>query len=63
MYLFTVPDGNPVISLSVQQTRPGNNTGKSQWKGRNNGEVMTVEEFSLQHYEVEGWKGCVHFQP
>ena len=23
---------------------------------------MTVEEFSLQHYEDEGWKGCVPFQ-
>lgn len=23
---------------------------------------MTVEEFSLRHYEDEGWKGCVLFQ-
>lgn len=24
---------------------------------------MTVEEFSLQHYEDEGWKGYVDFEP
>ena len=45
----------------MQQVRPGNNTGKSQWKGRD--EVVTVEEFSLQHYEDEGWKGYVDFEP
>lgn len=36
-----------------------NNAGKSQWKGKGGDEVVTVEEFSLQHYEDEGWKGCV----
>jgi len=43
---------------SVKQVQPVKNTGKSCWKGRED-EVVTVEEFSLQHYEEEGWKGCV----
>lgn len=46
----------------MQQARPGNNTGKSQWKGKSDGEAVTVEELSLQHYEDEGWKGCARFQ-
>ena len=35
--------------------------GKSCWKGKDDGEVVSVEEFSLQHYENEGWKGYVDF--
>ena len=46
---------------AVQQVQPVKNTGKSCWKGREDEEVVTVEEFSLQHYEDEGWKGCVTF--
>jgi len=42
---------------SVKQVQPVKNTGKSNWKGRDGGEVVNVEEFSLQHYEDEGWKG------
>lgn len=30
--------------------------GKSLWSGRN-GEVLTVEELALQHYEEQGFKG------
>ena len=41
--------------------RPGNNAGKSRWKGKDD-EVVTVEEFSLQRYEDEGWRGYVAFQ-
>jgi len=48
---------------TVQQVQPVRNTGKSCWKGREDEEVVTVEEFSLQHYEDEGWKGCVAFFP
>ena len=47
----------------VQQVQPVKNTGKSCWKGRDDGEVVSVEEFSLQHYEDEGWRGCVTFLP
>ena len=46
---------------SAQQVQPVKNTGKSCWKGREDEEVVTVEEFSLQHYEDEGWKGYVAF--
>jgi len=47
----------------VQQVQSVKNTGKSCWKGRDDGEVVSVEEFSLQHYEDEGWKGYVAFLP
>lgn len=48
---------------SARQVQLVKNTGKSCWKGRGDGEVVAVEEFSLQHYEDEGWKGCVAFLP
>ena len=48
---------------SVQQVQPVKTTGKSCWKGRDDGEVVSVEEFSLQHYEDEGWKGYVALLP
>jgi fanconi-associated nuclease 1 len=32
--------------------------GKSVWRGKNNEEV-TVEGFSLQHYEMKGYKGYI----
>ena len=53
---------SPFLCLtSVQQVQSVKNTGKSCWKGRDDGEVVSVEEFSLQHYEDEGWKGYVTF--
>ena len=48
---------------SVQQVQTVKNTGKSCWKGREDEEVVNVEEFSLQHYEDEGWKGYVGYPP
>ena len=47
--------------ISAQQVQLVNNTGKSCWKGRDDEEVVTVEEFSLQYYQDEGWKGYVGF--
>lgn len=38
--------------------------GKSSWQGRN--EIVNVETRALEHYEDEGFKGCVfveHFLP
>ena len=54
----TIP---PSHSTSVQQVQSVRNTGKSCWEGRDDGEVLSVEELSLQHYENEGWKGYVTF--
>ena len=34
-------------------------TGKSTWTG-DGGELVTVEELALQHYNRLGFKGCVH---
>ena len=48
---------------SLQQVRSVKNTGKSCWKGRDDDEVVSVEDFSLQHYEDKGWKGYVAFLP
>jgi hypothetical protein len=60
--ISTIPTSCFAVLTSVQQVQPVKNTGKSCWKGRDD-KVVTVEEFSLQHYEDEGWKGCVAFSP
>jgi len=48
-----VPDDKkPGLSLPVQKVG-----GKSSWQGRN--EIVNVETRALEHYEDEGFKGCV----
>lgn len=59
-YLFAIVVHHSCLT-SMQQVQSVKNTGKSCWKGRDDGEVVSVEEFTLQHYEDEGWKGYVTF--
>ena len=45
-------DKKPGLSPPVKKA-----SGKSSWQGRN--EIVNVETRALEHYEDEGFKGCV----
>lgn len=48
------------LTLSVSQPAPAKKrTGKSNWEGREENEVVNVETRALYYYEEEGYRGCV----